>query len=92
MRHGRGPPGPNLDTGPADRQASRSEPCVPRWRRRPHSCYTSAMHGEALRTRVFVAAALAGAAHLAFDAVTSRLVWTTPPYLLLDYASETAIS
>ena len=47
------------------------------------------MHGEALRTRVFVAAALAGATHLAFDAVTSRLVWTTPPYLLLDYASET---
>jgi hypothetical protein len=46
------------------------------------------MDGEAARTRVFVAAALAGAAHLAFDGVTSRLVLTTPPYLLLDYASE----
>jgi len=45
--------------------------------------------GEATRTRVFVAAALAGAAHLALDGLTSRLVWTTPPYLLLDYASET---
>jgi hypothetical protein len=38
---------------------------------------------------VFLATALAGAAHLALDGVTSRLVWTTPPYLLLDYASET---
>jgi hypothetical protein len=47
------------------------------------------MDGEATRTRVFVATALAGAAHLAFDGVTSRVLWTTPPYLLLDYASET---
>ena len=47
------------------------------------------MHGAALRTRVFVAAALAGVTHLAFDAITSRVLWTTPPYLLLDYASET---
>ena len=47
------------------------------------------MDGETTRTRVFVAAALAGAAHLALDGLTSRLVWTTPPYLLLDYASET---
>ncbi len=47
------------------------------------------MDGETTRTRVFVATALAGAAHLVLDAVTSRLAWTTPPYLLLDYASET---
>jgi hypothetical protein len=47
------------------------------------------MDGEATRTRVFVAAALAGAAHLALDGLASRLPWTTPPYLLLDYASET---
>jgi len=47
------------------------------------------MPGGALRTRVFVAAAVAGAAHVAFDGVTSRLFWTTPPYLLLDYASDT---
>ncbi len=46
------------------------------------------MDGEATRTRVFVATALAGAAHLAFDGISSRLLWTTPPYLLLDYASE----
>jgi hypothetical protein len=46
------------------------------------------MDGEATRTRVLVAAALAGAAHLAFDGITSRALWTTPPYLLLDYASE----
>jgi hypothetical protein len=46
------------------------------------------MNGEATRTRVFVAAALAGAAHLAFDGIASRVLWTTPPYLLLDYASE----
>ncbi len=37
---------------------------------------------------MFKAAALAGAAHLVLDAVASRLPWTTPPYLLLDYASE----
>jgi hypothetical protein len=47
------------------------------------------MQAEGVRTRVFVATALAGAAHLAFDGVTSLLVVTTPPYLLLDFASET---
>lgn len=47
------------------------------------------MENAALRTSVFKAAALAGAAHLACDLVSTRLVWTTPPYLLLDYASET---
>ena len=46
------------------------------------------MDGPALRTSVFKATALAGAAHLALDAVASRIPWTTPPYLLLDYASE----
>jgi hypothetical protein len=45
--------------------------------------------GDATRNRVFIATALAGAAHLALDAVSSRLPWTTPPYLLLDHASET---
>jgi hypothetical protein len=38
---------------------------------------------------VFVATALAGAVHLALDALASRVAWTTPPYLLLDHASET---
>ena len=38
---------------------------------------------------MFVATALAGFAHLVLDGVTSRLAWTTPPYLLLDYANET---
>ena len=46
------------------------------------------MDSPALRTSVFKATALAGAVHLALDAVASRLPWTTPPYLLLDYASE----
>jgi hypothetical protein len=46
------------------------------------------MDSPALRTSVFKASALAGAAHLACDAVASRLPWTTPPYLLLDYAGE----
>jgi hypothetical protein len=41
------------------------------------------------RNRVFVATALAGFAHVVLDAVFSRLLWTTPPYLLLDYANET---
>jgi len=45
--------------------------------------------GETTRTRVFVATALAGAAHLVLDGLASRLSWTTPPYLLLDHASET---
>lgn len=47
------------------------------------------MDGETTRTRVFLATALAGAAHLLLDGVATRLVWTTPPYLLLDHASET---
>ncbi len=46
------------------------------------------MDGPALRTSVFKAAALAGAAHLVLDALATRLPWTTPPYLLLEYASE----
>jgi hypothetical protein len=33
-------------------------------------------------------AALAGAIHLIFDALTTRLSATTPPYLLLDHAGE----
>ncbi len=33
-------------------------------------------------------AALAGLVHLAFDALSSRLEATTPPYLLLDHAAE----
>lgn len=52
---------------------------------------TPAVSGRSaeLRTNVFAATALSGAVHLAFDLVSSRLPWTTPPYLLLDYASET---
>ena len=46
------------------------------------------MDAPALRTSVFKATALAGATHLVLDALSSRLPWTTPPYLLLDYASE----
>jgi hypothetical protein len=45
--------------------------------------------GDATRTRVFFATALAGAANLVLDGLASRLPWTTPPYLLLDHASET---
>jgi hypothetical protein len=45
--------------------------------------------GETARTRVFLATAVAAAAHLALDALASRIPWTTPPYLLLDHASET---
>jgi membrane associated rhomboid family serine protease len=44
---------------------------------------------DGTRNRVFVATALAGFAHLVLDGVSSRLLWTTPPYLLLDYANET---
>jgi hypothetical protein len=44
---------------------------------------------DTLRNRVFVATALAGSAHVVLDALASRLPWTTPPYLLLDYANET---
>ena len=47
------------------------------------------MDGETTRTRVFLATALAGAAHLVLDGAASRITWTTPPYLLLDHASET---
>jgi hypothetical protein len=38
------------------------------------------------RNAAVVATALAAAAHLALDLVTSRFPWTTPPYLLLDHA------
>ena len=44
---------------------------------------------DTTRNRVFVATALAGFAHLVLDGLTSRVAWTTPPYLLLDYANET---
>jgi membrane associated rhomboid family serine protease len=44
---------------------------------------------DTTRNRVFVATALAGFAHLVLDGVTSRVAWTTPPYLLLDHADET---
>ena len=47
------------------------------------------MQSAGLRTSVARATALSGAVHLALDAVLSRVAWTTPPYLLLDYASET---
>lgn len=44
---------------------------------------------DGTRNRVFMATALAGFTHFVLDGVTSRLAWTTPPYLLLDYANET---
>ena len=47
------------------------------------------MQSAGLRTSVVRATALSGAVHLVLDAVLSRSPWTTPPYLLLDYASET---
>jgi hypothetical protein len=47
------------------------------------------MQSAGLRTSVFRATALSGLVHLVSDAVFSRLAWTTPPYLLLDYTSET---
>jgi hypothetical protein len=47
------------------------------------------MDSPALRTSVFKATAVSGAAHLALDLLASRLAWTTPHYLLLDYASPT---
>lgn len=47
------------------------------------------MPADATSSRVLLATGLAGAAHLVLDLVTSRLRWTTPPYLLLDHASET---
>jgi hypothetical protein len=60
-------------------------------RQRAREPETPAVAGRSaeLRTSVFVATALAGAVHLALDLASSRLPWTTPPYLLLDYASET---
>ncbi len=47
------------------------------------------MQSAGLRTSVFRATALSGIVHLALDGVFSRLAWTTPPYLLLDYTSDT---
>jgi len=47
------------------------------------------VEGETARSRVLLATALAAAAHLLLDGLTSRVAWTTPPYLLLDHASET---
>jgi membrane associated rhomboid family serine protease len=46
------------------------------------------MDGETGRSRVLLATALAAAAHLGLDAVTSRIAFTTPPYLLLDHANQ----
>lgn len=46
------------------------------------------MDAPVTRAGVFQATLLSGAAHLVLDLVSSRLPWTTPPYLLLDYASE----
>jgi hypothetical protein len=45
------------------------------------------MSERTLRTRVPVTAIVAALAHLALDAVASRVSWTTPPYLLLDHVS-----
>ncbi len=39
-------------------------------------------------SRIFVATAVAAAAHLAIDALTSRAPITTPPHLLLDHAGD----
>jgi hypothetical protein len=47
------------------------------------------MQSAGLRTSVFRATALSGLVHLALDGVFTRIAWTTPPYLLLDYTSET---
>jgi len=47
------------------------------------------VEAETARSRVLLATALAAAAHLLLDGLTSRVAWTTPPYLLLDHASET---
>jgi membrane associated rhomboid family serine protease len=44
---------------------------------------------ESTGNRLLLATALAGAAHLLLGALSSRIPWTTPPYLLLDHASET---
>lgn len=45
------------------------------------------MSERTLRTRVPVTAVIAAAAHLAFDVLSSRIPWTTPPYLLVDYVA-----
>lgn len=45
------------------------------------------MSERTLRTRVPVTTVIATAAHLAFDAISSRLPWTTPPYLLVDHVA-----
>jgi len=45
------------------------------------------MSERTLRTRVPVTAAVAAVAHLALDAVASRVSWATPPYLLLDHVA-----
>jgi hypothetical protein len=46
------------------------------------------MAGHPSRLQGVRLAALAGAVHLAFDALASRLELVTPPYLLLDHAAE----
>jgi hypothetical protein len=46
------------------------------------------MAGQPSRLQGVRLAALAGAVHLAFDVLASRLEATTPPYLLLDHAGE----
>lgn len=45
------------------------------------------MSERTLRTRVPFTAIVAALAHLALDAVASRVAWTTPPYLLLDHVA-----
>src|SRR5512139_1003302 len=45
------------------------------------------MSERTLRTRVPITAAIAAGAHLAIDALASRLPGTTPPYLLLDHVA-----
>lgn len=47
------------------------------------------MTGEPTRSRALPATALSGAAHLVLDLLATRTEFTTPPYLLLDHASET---
>ncbi len=46
------------------------------------------MDAPETRSRVFLATALAGAAHLACDLLATRTPWTAPPYLLLDHAGD----
>jgi hypothetical protein len=47
------------------------------------------MSAEATRSRLLPATALAGIGHAVLDLLSSRVEWTTPPYLLLDHATET---